>query len=58
MRNTNLLALATALILACVWAWASSTATKAAAPKGVQIDPFQAMVSAKNYPVRTMTTIP
>ena len=32
MRNTNLLALAAALILACVWAWASSTGTKAAAP--------------------------
>ena len=34
MRNTNLLALAAALILACVWAWASSTGTKAAAPTG------------------------
>ena len=50
MRNTNLLALAAALILACVWAWASSTGTKAATPTGVQIDPFQAMVSAKNLP--------
>lgn len=34
MRNTNLLALAAALILACVWGWASSTGTKAAAPTG------------------------
>ena len=45
MRNTNLLALAAALILACVWAWASSTGTKAAAPTGTLIDPFQPMVS-------------
>ena len=34
MRNTNLVALAAALILACVWGWASSTGTKAAAPTG------------------------
>ena len=52
MRNTNLLALAAALILACVWAWASSTGTKAAAPTGCPIDPFQAMVS----PVRSIGT--
>ncbi len=48
MRNTNLLALAAALILACVWGWASSTGTKAA------VDPFQAIVS----PVRTTGTNP
>jgi hypothetical protein len=48
MRNTNLLALAAALILACVWAWASSIGTKAAASTGVQIDPFQAMVSSSH----------
>ena len=34
MRNTNLLALAAALILVCIWGWASSTGTKAAAPTG------------------------
>ena len=28
MRNTNLLALSAALILACVWAWASSTSDR------------------------------
>jgi hypothetical protein len=49
MRNTNLFAAAAAaLILACVWGWASSTGTKAAVPTSVQIDPFQAMVSAKH----------
>jgi hypothetical protein len=48
MRTTNLFAAAAAaLILACVWGWASSTGTKAAVPT-VQIDPFQAMVSAKS----------
>jgi hypothetical protein len=49
MRNTNLLAFATALILACVWAWASSIGTQAAASTGVQTAPFQAMVSAKAF---------
>jgi hypothetical protein len=49
MRKTNLFgAAAAALIFACVWGWASSTGTKAAAPTGVQIEPFQAMVSAKS----------
>jgi hypothetical protein len=42
MRNTNLLALAAALILGCVW-WTNSTPTKAAAPRGVQIDASQAI---------------
>jgi hypothetical protein len=37
MRNTNLLALAAVLILACVW-WTNSTPTKAAALRGVQIE--------------------
>ena len=51
MRNTNLFAaVAAALVLACVWGWASSTGTKAAAPTTVQIDPFQAMVNAKSLP--------
>jgi len=48
MRKTNLFAAAAAaLIVACVWGWASPTGTKAAAPTGVQIDPFQAMVNAE-----------
>jgi hypothetical protein len=42
MRNTNLLAVAAALILACVWAWGASV------PTGIQIDPFQAKVSARS----------
>jgi hypothetical protein len=47
MRKTILFsAAAAALILACVWGWASSTGTKAAVPTTVQIDPFQAMVNA------------
>ena len=51
MRKTNLFAAAAAaLILACVWGWVSSTGTKAAAPTTVQIDPFQAMVTAKSLP--------
>jgi hypothetical protein len=51
MRKTNLLgAAAAALILACVWGWASSTGTKAAAPTTVQIDPFQAMMNAGSLP--------
>jgi hypothetical protein len=51
MRKINLFAAAAAaLILACVWGWASSTGTKAAALTTVQIDPFQAMVNAKSLP--------
>jgi hypothetical protein len=51
MRKTNLFgAAAAALILACVWGWASSTGTKAAAPTTVQIDSFQAMVNAGSLP--------
>ena len=51
MRKTNLFAAAAAaLIVACVWGWASPTGTKAAAPTGVQIDPFQAMVNAQSMP--------
>jgi hypothetical protein len=51
MRKTNLFAAAAAaLILACVWGWASSTGTTAAAPISVRIDPFQAMVNAKSLP--------
>jgi hypothetical protein len=51
MRKTNLFAAAAAaLILACVWGWASSTGTKAAPPTTVQIDPFEAMVNAKSLP--------
>jgi hypothetical protein len=46
MRNTNLLALAAALILAGVWAWANSIGTKAGAPTDDQIAPFQTMVGA------------
>jgi hypothetical protein len=51
MRKINLFAAAAAaLILACVWGWASSTGTKAADLTTVQIDPFQAMVNAKSSP--------
>jgi hypothetical protein len=51
MRKTNLFAAAAAaLIVACVWGWVSPTGTKAAAPTGVQIDPFQAMVNAQSMP--------
>jgi len=51
MRKTNLFAAAAAaLIVACVWGWASPTGTKAAAPTGVQIDPFQAMANAQSMP--------
>ena len=42
MRNTNLLALAAALILGYVW-WTNATPTKVAAPRGVQVDASQAM---------------
>ena len=42
MRENNLFAAAAAaLILACVWVWASSTGTKAAVDTGAQIDPLQ-----------------
>jgi hypothetical protein len=51
MRKPNLFgAAAAALILACVWGWASPTGTKAAAPTTVQIEPFQAMVNAGSLP--------
>jgi hypothetical protein len=50
MLATNLLALAAALILACVWAWASATGRDAAARPDLQIDPFQVSVSAKVLP--------
>jgi hypothetical protein len=56
MRNTRLIAVAAAaaFTLAGLGGWASSTtqsrATKATAPISVQIDPFQAMVNAKNLP--------
>jgi hypothetical protein len=51
MRTTKLFAVAaTALILAGIAGWASSTGTKAAAPTSVQIDPFQVMMNSKNLP--------
>jgi hypothetical protein len=55
MRKTNLFAaVAAALVLACVWGWASSTfspgRTAAAAPISVHIDPFDAMVKASALP--------
>ena len=55
MRETNLFAAAAAaLILACIWGWASSTlnrgATAAATPLSVHIDPFEAMMQSKALP--------
>jgi hypothetical protein len=51
MRKINLFAAAAAaVILACVWGWASSSGTKAAVPTTVQIDPFQTMVNGKSLP--------
>ena len=52
MRQTTLFAAAAAaLILACVAGWAmSDTQARVATPSAVRIDPFQAMVGAKQLP--------
>jgi hypothetical protein len=48
MRATKFLTLAAALILVCVWAWASSAGRDVAARMDLRIDPFQVSASAKS----------
>jgi hypothetical protein len=51
VRKTKVFAVAAAaLTLAVVGGWASSTTQVRATKAAVQIDPFQAMVNAKNLP--------
>ena len=52
MRQTNLF-VAAALVLACVWGWASTfspSRTAAAAPISVHIDPLDTMMQSKALP--------
>ncbi len=51
MRKINLFAIAAALILAGVAGWVASTPqATVAAPIGVQVDPLQMMMNAKDLP--------
>jgi hypothetical protein len=51
MRKINLFAVAAALILAGVGGWVASTPqASVAAPVGVQVDPLQMMINAKDLP--------